>query len=242
MQRRNVEQNKRKTRKTVIRRRIFAGAVLLGSLILICIGFAWFSRGKREAETAPMNVMKPYNLYLMDLAETDMLELSIGNLLLGETKQIVFSVSNGDDNKNFDIEYELQLIYTSNLDLNYTIYELVETDKENGSFITEDTEGNISYWKVGNNYTPLTGTDISAEKHEKLGLTGSEVNSGTYILYENENNNLKLPAGEEGNASQHFLMEIKWKNSEYTDFDKYDKETDMIYIMVKAVQPEPKEN
>ena len=46
-------------------------------------------------------------------------------------------------------------------------------------------------------------------------------------------------ADETGYDSQYFLLEIEWDVNEIGNFDKYEKETDMIYILVKALQPEP---
>ena len=43
----------------------------------------------------------------------------------------------------------------------------------------------------------------------------------------------------------YYLIEIKWKekdgNGDSLQFDDYRKETDLVYVIVKAMQPEPKE-
>lgn len=248
MQREKIKKRNKKSIKERRRRRIFTGAVIAGLLILIGAGLAWYSLRQRNAETEPENVMKPYNLTLMNASGTDVLQLSVGSLMLGETKQIVFCVSN-DDAGDYAFDYMLELIHTDNLALDYTIYALEESDEENATIIAEDTiivdgesEQIFTYWKVNSEGIALVGDDVSSERHQETGLTGDEINSGTYILYQNEEsntNNLYLTTGEDGDSAQYFLMEIEWNEGAYTNYEGYEKETDMIYLLVKAVQPEP---
>ena len=126
-----------------------------------------------------------------------------------------------------------------------------------------DAEGKPStayhYWQKSGN--ALAKQDVSGVRHEQVGLIGTDntpdniediINRGTYLLYEKTtddsgnvlNDNLKLEViPKEGDTSaeefttQYFVLEISWSIS--TGFEKYDKETDMIYIMAKAVQPKP---
>lgn len=281
------------------RYQILAWSMVVGIVALLGGGgtLAWYTLQEREAETAAATVMKPYYLELRNPSETDVLQLSIGSLLQGKTKQIVFCVSSEEvqqinqDTTLFD--YELELVYTDNLALKYEIYPLkkveVSADQSTENLIitehevttnegTEETA--VIYWeKMGG---ALTGTDVSAERWDQAGLleassesgsteenetsgdaeteegtdagdntendadtvTQDIINRGTYISYEIQvdesgnttvDNNLELTAGE--NTAQYFVLEISWAIS--SGFEKYDKETDMIYLLAKALQPQP---
>lgn len=229
--------------------------------------FAWYTLKAREAETTVANVMKPYYLSLREADGSDVLQLSIGSLLQGKTKQIVFCVSSEEAQQhNTDtavFEYELELVHTDNLALKYELYPLVmaevaEGDSTDGLIVTEhevtgaygEQETMLIYWeKTGEE---LAGTDVSAQRWVQAGLTedstdnGDIINSGTYISYDVSaesddpgfgGEGLQLTAGEA--TAQYFVLEISWSIS--AGFDNYDKETDMIYLVAKAVQPEPEE-
>ena len=249
-----------------MRRRVYAWSLVVGVVLLIGFTYAWYSLQKREAETEVATVQKPYHLVLGSPGETDSQLLSIGSLPNGQTKQIVFCVSCKEAQNAF--EYALELVHTDNLKLKYEVYKLEAADKSTGSIVVGDTVASdgttteITYWNKG---IILTGTDVSAERHEQAGLTGTSkadgtttvstgdiVNRGTYIFYENVegndsvaaiDNGLKMEAGYDPvkntstDNTQYFVLEISWDIT--TGFDKYEKETDMIYILAKAVQPEP---
>lgn len=213
----------------------YTWAVLVGVMLLVGVTFAWYTLQKREAETKAPNVMKPYYLSLSNPDETSTLQLSVGSLLHGSTKQIVFCVNTKEAEQiNKDtttFAYDLELVHTDNLPLNYEIYKLEKL---------EDTEGTL-----------LEGTDVSALRHAQVGLIASAeaestaqsiINKGTYISYgktESIDNGLELTVGGTGGAytSQYFVLEISWKS--ISDYSKYDKETDMIYLLAKILQPEP---
>lgn len=241
-----------------LRLQIYVWSVIIGLVMLVGITFAWYTMREREAETQNLSVMKPYYLTLRNASETDLLQLAVGSLPNGKTRQIVFCVSNIEKEQiNKDksaFEYALELIHTDNLALQYKIYSLKSVDEgQSDIIVAEDivigedgsTTTEVTYWQK--NGAALTGTDVSEERHAKLGLTGTEINKGTYISYgkttggENGaaavDNGLKLEPGEQGYASQYFLLEISWAIT--TGIEKYDKETDMIYLMATAVQPEP---
>jgi len=245
-----------------LRLQIYAWGIIVGIVLLIGTGgtFAWYTLQEREADTETANVVKPYYLTLLNPSETDMVQLSIGSLQQGKAKQIVFCVSNkGNTQINTDnspFEYALELIHTDNLVLNYEIYPLESAESdESGVIVAEDmvtdNEGNTTitttYWKKSG--SALTGTDVSATRHEQLALTDTQdiINRGTYISYGKVepdgndvvaiDNNLVLDPGDEEYASAYFVMEISWNI--VSGFEKYEKETDLIYILATAIQPEP---
>ena len=249
-------------------------AILIGSTAT----FAWYGVNEREADSASAEVMKPYYLTLLNPSESHALQLSIGNLFPGDVKQIVFCVSNKNNEGNEGLEmgvttfdYSIELIHTENLALEYKIYELTKVDENTENAITaldtitvknendmEVVRDEITYWKkVTEN--PLSGTDVSKERHKQTGLRNEEgtsvdaeglpVNAGKYTSYtEGSSGTLKLTAGENDDGStkfdsQYFLLEIAWKEGADADFDrKYKKETDMIYLLVEALQPKPEKD
>lgn len=238
--------------KKSFRMPILLWCMAVGGLMLFGISFAWFTKVERTAESKTTAVMAPYYLTLLNPSETDVLQLSIGNLMPGKTKQIVFCVSNKNNEENdminmggADFDYSMELIHTDNLALDYTLYELKKADAEDYHIMAEDvviengqSEVTISYWKKG---TMFEWIDVSEKRHEELKLTGDEINSGTYMSYKKSNNNdFHLSDNGSGYDSQYFLMEIEWQADAVSNFEKYDKETDMIYVLVKAMLPKPK--
>lgn len=230
---------------------VWVSAVAL--MMLISGTLAWYTLRKANQETSAANVMKPYYLTLLNPSETDVLQLSVGSLLQGKTKQIVFCVSSKEDPQiNPDttvFEYWLELVHTDNLALNYEIYPLVQAaDGESDIIVAEDiltTDGastvETTYWKKAGG--ALAGTNVSVERRVQAGVaevnasTDDIVNRGTYISYADTENGLELQVGGGTYTSQYFVLEISWSID--SGFEKYDKETDMIYLLAKALQPEP---
>lgn len=246
----------------------------VGVLLLVGFTFAWYTLQKREAETKAPNVMKPYYLNLSNPSETSALQLSVGSILHGSTKQIVFCVNTEEAEQiNKDtttFAYDLELVHTDNLPLNYKIYELSKLenaeDAESNIIIAEDiliegaenTTVETTYWEKKTSQdgtvSALKGTDVSAVRHAQVGLiasadqestAGAIINKGTYISYgktETIDNGLELTVGGIDGAytSQYFVLEISWKElNGNDDYSNYDKETDMIYLLAKILQPEP---
>ena len=240
---------------------VYVWCFVVSLTFLLSATYAWYSVSTRVANTVTPNVMKPYHLELQNSQGIASKQISIGSLQQGEVKQIVFSVTNKENpqiNQNKTaFEYALELIYTSNMALDFKVYPLSAVDvPAEGTLITQEVvqvqqdgetveQIRTSYWAKGN--TPLTGQEVSGTRHTQVGITGDEINSGTYISYENKdsngnviNENIKLDAGEDAYATQFYVLEISW--SIQSGFEKYNKETDMIYVVAKAVQPEPTVN
>lgn len=252
-----MNQKEKKSIGKGLQMQIMAWALVAGIIILIGGSFAWYTLKERKAESKQAEVMKPYYLTLLNPSETDFLQLSVGSLMPGRIKQIVFCVSNKNNEENTQInmggsnfDYSMELIYTENVALKYEIYKLSKAEPQGeGIIIAEDrvvVDGmpgiKTTYWKK-ESQTPLIGRNISDDRHDQVGLNGNVVNRGKYISYEKTetiDNQLHLTAGESGYDSQYFVMEIMWDENEENNFEKYEKETDMIYILVKALQPEPK--
>lgn len=231
--------------KKSFRMPILAWCMAVGVLMLFGISFAWFTKVERTADSKTTSVMAPYYLTLLNPSETAVLELSIGNLMPGRTKQILFCVSNKDNELDemmnmggADFDYSMELIHTDNLALDYTLYELEKATEGDADIVAEDAvEGEPTYWDIG---TKFSWTDVSTQRYKQLGLTGDELNSGTYMSYEkNDNNDFHLSDDGSGYDSQYFLLEIEWQEDAVNNFENYDKETDMIYVLVKALLPKP---
>lgn len=252
MRRRPTKQKSKKKISNYFRTPVFAWCIFVGCLMLFGVSFAWFTMVERVAESKPTSVMQPYYLTLLNPSETSALQLSVGSLMPGKTKQILFCVSNKSNEENelinmggADFDYSLELIHTDNLALDYSLYALNATTEEEATestLVAEDTvviDGEtttmLTYWNIGQQFT---GEDVSATRHEEIGLTGTEINRGTYISYASTDFHLKDDT-QSGYDTQYFLLEIEWQSEATSNFEKYDKETDMIYLLVKALLPEP---
>ena len=212
--------------------------VLVG--LLVCIGgtFAWYTWLERAADSKDAEVMEPYYLYLRDENDTEMVRLALDSLFAGETKNLYFCVSNGPNEEsgtigemgggNFD--YTMELVYTQNVPLTFKLYEL-------DSF--EDTA-------MADGGTLLTvNEDKTAERHQAMfgNISVDDiVNKGKYDTYINGKDGEKLHLetgmvdGKETYMSRYFRLEV---TCDAKSFDNYRKETDMIYLLVKAEQPKP---
>jgi len=169
-------------------------------------------------------------------------------------------------------EYSIELIHTENLALEYKIYELIKLEGEQeGDIVVLDVveEDGVpkeytSYFDLTPPGTPLSGTDVSEMRHRQAGLTDAQgnpinatvlpINAGKYTSYTksivtdlNGNPmNLRLDAnvvdGKPTFDSQYFMIEIDWEEGAAANFEKYEKETDMIYLLVEALQPKPEKD
>ena len=166
---------------------------------------------------------------------------------------------------NLALQYEIYpLISVQNPDENsLATQETVTVTEGEGENATTVEQVVTSYWEK--DATALDGEDVSGIRWSQAGLTNvvddentneneadaptaDIINRGTYISYEKKtdnlgavlNGNMKLDAGEDAYATQYYVLEIQWSIDE--GFEKYDKETDMIYVVAKAVQPEPEVN
>ncbi|MDE7333677.1 MAG: hypothetical protein K2O16_15940 [Lachnospiraceae bacterium] len=238
--------------------------VVCGLLLLAVMGgtFAWYL--KEDAKRAQMQeaqVMAPYNLYLLNPNASDTLQFAVGNLHPGEMKQAVVCVSNmrpddyeGDEDmdmaalaKESEFGYDLMLVHTENLAVDYHIYPLQRHEMAgtlpSGAIIMEDDTKDHFYWTKS--AASLNGSDISEDMRKRVfGEQDADknVNVGTYWLSDDEDMMLAYHIDEKGNGSyeyDYYLIEIKWQN--INNFDDYKKETDLVYVVVNAKQPRPVE-
>lgn len=255
------------------RYKIMLWCSLVALVFVSAATFAWYGANDREADSAPADIMKPYYLNLRNPSDTDDLQLTVGNLFPGDVKQIVFCVSNKNNEAKDTLdmgvtsfEYSIELIHTENLALEYRIYELkkLEGTQEGAISILDTVEVDgvattQTFYFTKTTGTELEGNDVSDLRHTQVGFVDSEenllsdeelpVNAGNYTSYTKESDGttkLKLEAGEDENGptfdSQYFLIEIEWEEGAASKFEQYEKETDMIYLLVEALQPEPKKD
>lgn len=262
------EKKNHKKIKKGLSMQLFAWSCVVGSLILVTgLTYAWYTKEDREADSNQAQVMVPYYLTLRNPSDTDTMQLSLGSMPLGDKKQIVFCVTNKNPeaqsfiNKGvLALDYTIELVHTDNLALDYNIYELSQVDNADDAEITAsdiytDANGDeiqqYTYWKKVASDIALSGTDVSVERQKAAyGFDdGTDVeeslrntnNRGTYISYENgtDGNKLHLSSENELLSSEYFVLEVNWNDSASADFDNYKKETELIYVLVKALQPRP---
>lgn len=230
--------------------------------------FAWYLReDAKRAQTQAAAVMAPYNLYLMNPNAQDTLQFAVGNLHPGEVKQTVICVSNerprnyaGADSdmteqaKESEFGYDLMLVHTDNLAVNYTVYPLTRKEMpadgklEAGSIIMEDDTKGKYYWvleeydSATGEAKALNGKDISDDMRQRVfgsQNTNGIVNVGTYWLSDDEDYPMELAYKNGTYEYDYYLIEVKW--DDISNFDDYKKETDLVYVVVNAKQPRPVE-
>lgn len=238
--------------------------IVLFVCIFLCLAvaggsFAWYLReDTKRAQTQTAAVMAPYNLYLLNPNATDTLQFAVGNLHPGEVKRTVICVSNkrpdnytGDESvmtelvKDSEFGYDLMLVHTENLAVNYAVYPLNRNninpgvDLPDDAIIMEDDTRDNYYWTKSGN--PLPGSDnITSEMRSKVGTDKSGiVNAGTYWLSDDDSMMLAYKASEGSYEYDYYLIEVTWQNID--NFDAYKKETDLVYVVVNAKQPRPVE-
>lgn len=239
-------------------------------LALVVMGgtLAWYSRqDDKRAQTEKATVMAPYNLYLLNPNGRDMLQFAVGNLHPGEKKETVICVSNrrpgreseegeqedeinmSDLVKDSKFGYDLMLVYTENLAINYTVYPLERHDRSDEDVLDEDdyiADGvDEYYWtkKVDEEEAEmaLTGKFMTADMRKSVGTDEPGiVNAGAYWISTDDTMELEYKVDENGDdkyENDYYLIEIDWKD--IANFDSYRKETDMVYVVVNAKQPRP---
>lgn len=228
-------------------------------LLLLLISFAWFYfKIDREVDSEDGKVMGPYYLHLLD-EKADSLQLSVGSMHPGETKYVIVGVSNkpaegaGLDyliGKESSFSYELELAYTQNLPIKYKVYELL--DDLGGPFQVEDPvrdeERALSKYPMdmeADESAKLTVENNKEMYGEGVSSTDDIVNYVQYDLYlqDSESNSLHLETIQSGLVTSYemdyYLIEMAWEDG--IEFQDFIKETDLIYVNVKAVQPKPEE-
>lgn len=245
-------------KKKMKRRQTLILGIMLSVMLFLLVSYAWYYfRADKEVDSELADVMAPYYLYLLD-EEGDSLSLSIGSLHPGETKSVIIGVSNQPSEEGVDdylvgkdskFEYQLALAYTQNLPINYKVYELKEIEEERKEFTVQDPQSQDLIY--------LAKYVISKDENESLKLTENNnkemygdvantvVNYVQYDLYpyDYENNSLQLETKVNELSTSYgldyYLIEMEWKDG--IEFQDFIKETDLIYVIVDAVQPKPEE-
>ena len=155
-----------------------------------------------------------------------------------------------------------------NLKVNYDVYELkkefytsLEDIPEDRILVEEISDSSKVYWKklsaLQENPDPndtkvyplnitrdATDDRLSSVFPASDGGTEGVFNTGKYILYQYDSQNvamgLEYKYDDDGNAQYEFdyyLVEISWQAD--VTFNDYTKETDLVYVVVNAKQPEP---
>lgn len=239
-------------------------------ILVIPIAVAWFYYGKKYTKTDSATIMTPYSLYLLEPNRQDRLRLTVGNLHPGETKSIVVCVSSHDVGSNTTapregaFPYTLELAYTTNLPLNYTIYEVEKAgdNATSGDYCSEyttttgDTTSTTKYWfnrvkKDGSEAGALVkdadNEELSVSNNQAMyGTEASKdeiVNWATYDTYKKSkltDSEFQLSLNDKSKQYNYFAIEISWKD-DIGDFSLYTKETDLVYLIARAGVPKPVE-
>lgn len=265
----NEKIEKKTTKNVKKKRKPILIALIITVFLMVGTTFTWYLFTKdNHADRQEVQVMAPYFLYLLNPDDVSSLQFSVGNIHPGETKQIVICVSNKrpadvvdgsiDIARESKFNYDLEFIYTENLPVEYKIYELQKYEKDNTENHTEDSiivDGiedyywNKSAFQTNEDGTPKPLTvsrDVTSDRlNEVFGTDNPEnvVNKGKYLLYQEDGQADPQPLGleykDEEYEFDYYLIEISWQDG--ITFSDYTKETDLLYVVVNAKQPLPKE-
>lgn len=251
--------NKKNTGKSVMKLGMKRPILVLGIIgivfIMLAVGFAWYLFGGNHVDTAKSQIMTPYTLYLLNSGATDALELNVGGIHPGETKQIVVCVSSHDagqpqTSRNGNFPYKLELVYTENIGLEYSLYEVEPTTQA----LIDGKEIITSYYEVEEDGNPvqtaacfIKGGQIAADSsYSDINIQemyGSDqevldkiVNLGKYDVFTGEN--FKLSLNDPEQRYKYYLIEIGWAEDAQ---EASAKETDLVYLVAKAGVPKPEE-
>ena len=168
--------------------------------------------------------------------------------------------------KESDFKYDLEFIYTKNLALDYKVYELSRTEipDNDEEKIPEDSimiEGvDDFYWnkkmvtidsQEKGTVKSLEWKDVSKARWQAVFNDMEEEavkkiqNKGQYLLFQQDTNDIDLHLAytydTESKKPQYeydyYLIEMSWKVN--ANFSDNAKETDLLYVVVNAKQPEP---
>lgn len=250
-------------------KKLILAAVIEACILLLLSFAWYYYVSHRNLLSEEREVMVPYYLYLLDETQSQYFQLQVVNMHPDEKKQVVVCVSNKDKDKSelsysvgreSEFNYELEFAYTQNVPLDYTVYELkpVSLD-QNGNVSAEDQRKDLVYmdsgtvWeKVPNGIGEIKPLELAQEDSSQetadnnMEMYGNTdvVNKGQYDIYKKDagGNLLQLKTTLNGEQSEYeydyYLIEITWK-PEIKTFSQYLKETDLVYVIVKAVQPRP---
>lgn len=251
------------------RRKGLVLAILLLVFLMAAFSFAWYYLNTlRKVDTPQQEIMLPYYLYLVDASSQSSTQLSVGNLHPGETKGLVLGVSNENPDggnvspagRDSSFAYELEMAYTCNLPLDYRVYQLIRVAGDGpGTVVVQGEDGKLYYFhkeevrlaknsavsqsvtEENNNEMYNGGENLTEEQVESL------VNYVQYDVYDTDTRGtaLSLATGPDGSGGvqyelDYYYVEFLWKETESGfNFDDYLKETDLVYVVVKALQPKP---
>lgn len=169
--------------------------------------------------------------------------------------------------KNSAFDYKLALAYTQNLPITYKVYELKTTDEVNKEFTVTDPSDNASLYleKVLMNKDVDGSTELTQKNNEAMykdevadgESVESVVNYVQYDLYPYDSSYQGNSSSGDSTASQsnlrletkiksdgttsyeldYYLIEMEWEDG--IEFQNFIKETDLVYVIVDAVQPKP---
>ena len=204
-----MNQSNDNNRKTPFwqKKQLMLAVVVTALLVVVVRSLSWLNV-QRTLQTVTRMQMPV--LYIKDHNEEDTQALSIGNLDVSVQgpKDIVFAVT-----ASRKTQYNMQLAYTTNIPLTYTIYKAEKN--ESGFVIQKDTNSQ----------------DIQLSLSELTWNTHSE----TYGEYNNVQDNAEpryrqtaVAASINRDEVQFYILRLNWNQT------INNKETDMIYITVST--------
>ena len=218
----------------------------LAVAIVISASLAWFvSNINRLADTNSLPVAEPPLLYILDSDSSDIVQINLQDLRIGEEKEIVFCISSlypaNPNNSGYKGSFYLELAYTNNLKADFSLRnaELLDAKPDDMTNVidTYSQKGVHLYFERGD---LLSSTDESekgnSESYEIANYSEVQaMNQATYKNFQTSSvetsPNFALRFNETHLSVRYFVLDITWKNGT-NGVDA--KETDLVYIMARG--------
>ncbi len=211
-----------------------AVCVALAVALLLAVGaYAWFAANGLRYFFGVKSITQAYTLYLTDAKDNRPLELRTKIPPSMNSKQeVVFKVKsrvNDSDVANEILKYELEMNYTENMPVTFSLYKY---DRENDEYNLLEEYSDITEERREQAYTDegydLGGVNVyNLGKYRQYKDTTVETDDGDYPSYFTMG-----PAGDQ------YKIVIEWdldRVNDPGDLNEYNKETDLIYIVAREV-------
>ena len=205
-------------------------ALIVTALLAVVVGTqAWLTYVRRLQTAAVVDMP---NLIIQGPLDSDTAPLELGDIDVtnGNSRQYVFSITATNASG-----YKLQLAHTTNIPFTYTIYKAqLSTNETSGIHI-----GNFWYDYKTEGTGKLSGEYLNLDDETKK--ADHTYHDQTYGGYRNvqqnaeplywQSDSVKVQSHETGIQRDYYVLDISWNENL-----KNNKETDMVYLTVEAVE------
>ncbi len=219
-------------------------------VLLICViaaGFAWFGMPKRDAYAEPVTIDLPPTISVLNNETGTSDILNLDGLRLGDTYNIVFSVT--PSSPGITERFDLEVAFTTNLGAELHLYPAAyvgTTDTGAAGLIPVQSHAdpNVFYYYQKKTAAPLAPIAVTTGKgYTQQELDGGAVQANNVARYQLYRDNIYLrfetytgswtESWDDEKRYLFYVLEIEWPTgSDASGMDA--KETDLLYVTAKG--------